>query len=700
MYGDGGGVEGYGTFSGCTIQSNYASESGGGVYLGPRQETTFSDCVIYHNSAGHNGGGAAQHYSQDLGGPVPVLTRCFILANLAVYDSGGVECYVLNLERCTIAGNLTILGVGAMTCIDSAAQIPVTMTNSIVWGNSGGSLVVRGVDPVVTYSCVEGADVLPGEGNINADPLFCRRAAQPEVYVDPSRPEPGDGSAENPFNHLGRALEVSAEIAENSPCRGTGLGGANMGAGEVGCATAPAGPLVVYLAPGTYTANLFLTTGVSLVGSDPETTVIEGTVWGLRTGSGLSNVTVRGGLFWGIIIGSGESPLVEGCLIAENGTDPGITQSLDPAGGGVFCGDSGAQLVGCRITRNRGHGAYCGFNGCTARIEDCDIAANWSTGLHVEGDATVDSCRIAGNGSRGMICVRSGSGTQIRNTVIMGNRLHGISSLPLVAMSISLTNCLIAGNGSQGIRADGGGVVDLRNCVIGEHPVGSVSTGGRNVQATLRNCIFSGYVGVAAGIDDDEIGYCCFLGDTNISDCDACISADPRFVRPGVFDFDRPPATVVVAGQEFEVPDFIIDPGDYHLLPDSPCIDAGTCEGAPLFDLDGFRRPWGGGCDIGAYEFTAGPFFLRGDANDDTNIDIGDAIKILSWLFAHGAEPGCLASGDINIDGRIDIADPIRLIWHLFGGGPPPAAPYPACGPMQAGGDAALGCATVQQACR
>ncbi|MFC2012591.1 right-handed parallel beta-helix repeat-containing protein, partial [Chloroflexota bacterium] len=42
--------------------------------------------------------------------------------------------------------------------------------------------------------------------------------------------------------------------------------------------------------------------------------------------------------------------------------------------------------------------------------------------------------------------------------------------------------------------------------------------------------------------------------------------------------------------------------GDYHLLPTSPCIDAGTdVDGST--DIDGNKRPQGQGFDIGAYEY-------------------------------------------------------------------------------------------------
>ncbi|MBN1419354.1 MAG: hypothetical protein JXP34_11285, partial [Planctomycetes bacterium] len=73
------------------------------------------------------------------------------------------------------------------------------------------------------------------------------------------------------------------------------------------------------------------------------------------------------------------------------------------------------------------------------------------------------------------------------------------------------------------------------------------------------------------------------------------------------------------------------------------------------------------------------PEFIRGDANGDGSHDIGDAVTILSSLFANG-ESLCADADDVNGDDQLDIGDPIGLLNYLFAEAAPPAAPFPACG--------------------
>ena len=75
----------------------------------------------------------------------------------------------------------------------------------------------------------------------------------------------------------------------------------------------------------------------------------------------------------------------------------------------------------------------------------------------------------------------------------------------------------------------------------------------------------------------------------------------------------------------------------------------------------------------------AGPSFLRGDANADGAIDIGDPIAILGQLFQGTGPVACESAADVNDDGGVDIADAIYALGYSFSGGTPPPAPFPAC---------------------
>ncbi len=58
--------------------------------------------------------------------------------------------------------------------------------------------------------------------------------------------------------------------------------------------------------------------------------------------------------------------------------------------------------------------------------------------------------------------------------------------------------------------------------------------------------------------------------------------------------------------------------------------------------------------------------FLRGDANEDANVDISDAVYILEYLFRGRTSPLCQDTADANDDGKIDLSDAVTLLDHLF----------------------------------
>jgi len=72
--------------------------------------------------------------------------------------------------------------------------------------------------------------------------------------------------------------------------------------------------------------------------------------------------------------------------------------------------------------------------------------------------------------------------------------------------------------------------------------------------------------------------------------------------------------------------------------------------------------------------------FLRGDSNNDSTLEMADAIHALGFLFFDTEEPGCHKAADTNDDGFLDIADPISLLQFLFVGGPSPESPFGSCG--------------------
>jgi len=88
------------------------------------------------------------------------------------------------------------------------------------------------------------------------------------------------------------------------------------------------------------------------------------------------------------------------------------------------------------------------------------------------------------------------------------------------------------------------------------------------------------------------------------------------------------------------------------------------------------------------------PSFLRGDVNQDGEVNILDSNDLLRFFYDKEYEPPCLESADVNNDGLVQLDDALQLISYVTHGLSPPASPFPACGrdPDEPGSGRDIGC--------
>jgi len=88
------------------------------------------------------------------------------------------------------------------------------------------------------------------------------------------------------------------------------------------------------------------------------------------------------------------------------------------------------------------------------------------------------------------------------------------------------------------------------------------------------------------------------------------------------------------------------------------------------------------------------PSFLRGDVNQDGQVNILDSNDLLRFFYDKEYEPPCLESADVNNDGLVQLADALQLISYVTHGLSPPASPFPICGrdPDELGSEEDIGC--------
>ena len=158
------------TFANTAVQNNTAQNGGGmGIYW---SEVTVERSTFYENSANYGGGLAITKGSN------AIFTNISVFNNSGNYG-GGLFLIDSNMSliHATIVSNLASSGDNAYLL--HAGQFEIK--NSIIWGSSPENTLANWNTSITASFCdirqPEGT-VIPGEGNINADP----RLGEPGDY--------------------------------------------------------------------------------------------------------------------------------------------------------------------------------------------------------------------------------------------------------------------------------------------------------------------------------------------------------------------------------------------------------------------------------------------------------------------------------------------------------------------------------------
>jgi parallel beta-helix repeat protein len=381
----------------------------------------------------------------------------------------------------------------------------------------------------------------------------------------------------------------------------------------------------------------------------------------------LDGFTIRGGYAtgeWPDYSGGGircygASPTIVNCIIIGNSAEGG-------GGGGISCDDSrGPTIQNCLVSGNNaeyGGGICCYYSSPT--ITNCSIIGNYGKyggGVYCGRNApTISNCNISGN---------------MYDGDFNGSQVHGGGGLFCYYSDMVLNNSVINRNGTNGY---GGGILfeggdqTIINSTITENsagtstqvylqPSGGGIAGHFGGHIEVHNCILWG--DQAIGEPENEI----FLW-TMTSVSTATVSySNIEGGCPGTGNIRTNP--------------LFVDPinGDYHLLPNSPCIDAGDNSSVPPdtadldgdgnttepipFDLDNNPRcvdlpsvaDTGSGeapiVDMGAYEAFIPPIevwmkFTPQSLNPGTNG---------SWVKAHFVMPEGFSVDDVDANTPVEI---------------------------------------------
>jgi parallel beta-helix repeat protein len=640
-YGDGGGLSLYdssATIANNSITGNTLTGSGGfggGLYLSG-SSAMITNNSIRGNTSSNSGGGLELYDSS------PTIANNTITGNSASFAGGGLSLAYSSpaITNNTVTGNGAQDG-GALYVYSSSST---TIANTIVAFNSSG---IRGMNgnPALRNNCVYGntaynylglTDPTGTDGNISADPHLAE-LAYGNTHLQPDSPCANTGANADAYGDTD--IDRQPRIYPEG-------GTVDIGADESDGTVWPPGPYgVVRVRPDgddAHEGSSWDSAKRTVQAGIDAASTVGGEVW-VQAGTYAERITlhpyahVYGGFAGGeterdardwrvnvtvldgqqqgsvvtVLVGEHASTL-DGFTIT-NGT--GTLSDTNRYGGGLYLDHSSATIANNTITGNTVTGSY----GCGGGLYLCyaspTIANNTITGngalygggLYLTSSSpAIANNTITGNGAPygGGLYLYDSSATIANNTISGNSASFAGGGLYLPFSSPTIANNTITGN-----DAPYGGAMYLdspspmiANNIIAFNTSGVCRTGGT---PTLRcNCVYGNTAYNYSGLTDP-------------TGTDGNISADPRFVQY---------------------------PSNLHLLPDSPCLDAGDNAAVPADapDLDGD----GDTAEPTPYDLAGLPRFVDDPATPDTGLGAPPIVDMGAYEY----QLDCNTNGILDAD--------------------------------------------------
>jgi hypothetical protein len=658
------------TVSNCTFSFNHADNSGGGMYnknAGP----ILNNCTFSENTAGGNGGGMSNNVATlPTPIPYPVLTGCSFSGNQAGDSGGGM--YNLDtspgLINCTFSENSAVVNGGGMSNNISALPTPLpypeltgcSFTANTAGANGGGMSNVSALPTPLPYPALTGCsfsgnqagDSGGGMYNLDTGPGLnnCTFSENSAVV--------NGGAMSNNVS----VLPTPIPYPELTGCTFTANTAGANGGGMSNVAVLPTPIPYPVLTGCSFSGNQADNSGGGMYNQDTSPELITCTFSqnsAVVNGGGMSNVAVLPTPI--------PYPALTGCSFSGN-------QAGD-SGGGMHNLDAGPILNNCTFSENSAvvNGGAMSNNISVLptpipypELTGCTFTAN-TAGANGGGMSNV--AVLPTPIPYPVLTGCSFSGNQADNS---GGGMYNLDTSPgLINCTFSQNTAVVDGGGMNNVAsvAEPTPTPALAGCTFTANTAGGNGGGMSNIAAlpvptpdpTLTGCILWGNLHHGTGgelaqiFDGTVVSHSCIEG-LNIYAGNGNIGEDPCFVDPNGPDG--------IGGTEDD---------DLHLMPGSPCIDAGdnnslppdttdldgdgnTTEPIP-WDADGRPRIMDGDCndsnvvDIGSYEFA---WVYLGDFDGQCDVDWVDyAIFAWAWLSEQG-------QGRYNAD--CDIALPADAV--------------------------------------